>query len=146
MINIRLMNETDLDSVSAIEKEIFSLPWSKKSFSDSLQSENTLFVVAEEEGRIQGYCGMYLSFEEGNITNVAVSPSYRRRHVAYYMLKDILEKAEEKGITNIFLEVRETNVSAIKLYEMFGFEEAGIRKNFYEKPTENALVMWKHNL
>lgn len=146
MTNIRLMKETDLDCVSAIEKEIFSLPWSKKSFSDSLQSENTLYVVAEEEGQIQGYCGMYLSFEEGNITNVAVSPSYRRRHVAYYMLKDILEKAEGKGITNIFLEVRETNVPAIKLYEKFGFEQAGIRKHFYEKPTENALVMWKHNL
>lgn len=146
MINVRLMEEADLDSVAEIEKEIFSLPWSRNAFADSLKSENTLYVVAEDDGEVKGYCGMYLSFEEGNITNVAVSPTYRRHQVAYNMLNYIFEKAKEKGITDAFLEVRETNVPAINLYERLGFEEAGIRKNFYEKPTENALIMWKHNL
>lgn len=146
MVNIRLMKEKDLDRVAAIEKEIFSLPWSKNAFADSLNSENTLYVVAEDDENIKGYCGMYLSFEEGNITNVAVSPAYRKQKVAYNMLNCIFELAKEKGITDVFLEVRETNVPAIKLYEGLGFEDAGIRKNFYEKPTENALIMWKHNL
>lgn len=146
MVNIRLMKETDLNSVVAIEKEIFSLPWSEKSFADSLKSENTLYVVTEDDGEIKGYCGMYLSFNEGNITNVAVSSAYRKQKVAYNMLTYIFGLAKEKGITDAFLEVRETNVPAIKLYETLGFEEAGIRKNFYEKPTENALIMWKHNL
>ena len=146
MINVRLMEEADLDSVAEIEKEIFSLPWSRNAFADSLKSENTLYVVAEDDGEVKGYCGMYLSFEEGNITNVAVSPDYRRHQAAYNMLSYIVEIAKEKGITDVFLEVRETNVPAINLYEKLGFKEAGIRKNFYDKPTENALIMWKHNL
>lgn len=146
MVNIRLMKETDLDMVAEIEKEIFSRPWSRNDFADSLKSENTLYVVAEEDGKVKGYCGMYVSFEEGNITNVAVSPSYRRQQVAHNMLNYILGLAKEKGITDVFLEVRETNVPAIKLYEKLGFAEEGIRKNFYERPTENALIMWKHNL
>lgn len=146
MINIRVMKETDLDSVAAIEKEIFSLPWSKNAFAQSLNIENTLYVVAEDNGEIKGYCGMYLSITEGNITNVAVSPAYRRHQAAYNMLSYILKLAKEKGITDAFLEVRETNVPAIRLYEKLGFQEAGIRKKFYEKPVENALIMWKHNL
>ena len=129
-----------------IEKKIFSIPWSKKSFSDSLQSNHTLYVVAEIDKSIVGYCGMYLSFNEGNITNVAVDPSHRRKKIAGQMLKYILKRAKEKEITDVILEVRETNVPAIKLYEQIGFEEAGIRKNFYEKPVENALIMWKHHL
>lgn len=146
MINIRLMKETDLDMVAEMEKEIFSKPWSKKAFFDSLNSENTLYVVAEDESKIKGYCGMYLSFEEGNITNIAVSSSYRRHYAAYNMLNYIIKLAKEKGITDAFLEVRETNMPAIRLYEKLGFFKEGVRKNFYERPTENALIMWKHNL
>lgn len=146
MVNIRLMKEIDLDGVTEIEKEIFSQPWSKTSFADSLKSKNTMYVVAEDDGDVKGYCGMYLSFTEGNITNVAVSSSCRRQNIAHNMLNYILELAKEKGITDTFLEVRETNVPAIKLYEGLGFEKAGIRKNYYKMPTENALIMWKHNL
>lgn len=146
MISVRLMKETDLDSVAAIEAEIFSLPWSKNAFEDSLKSENTLYVVSENNGVITGYCGMYLSFEEGNITNVAVSPAHRQQGIAHNMLNYIFKLAKEKGIKDTFLEVRETNVAAIKLYEKLGFKEAGMRKNFYDKPAENALIMWKHNL
>lgn len=146
MMNIRLMMEQDLEQVSKIEKEIFSVPWSKKAFLDSLKSENTLYIVAEKDNSVAGYCGMYLSFGEGNITNVAVAPLYRRKKIAARMLDYILHLAKEKKITDVILEVRETNVPAIRLYEKIGFEEAGIRKNFYEKPVENALIMWKHNL
>lgn len=146
MVNIRLMREEDLRQVAEIEKEIFSIPWSEKSFSDSLNSDNTLYVVAEKDDRITGYCGMYFVLNEGNITNVAVASQCRRQGSAVSMLGYILKLAKEKGITDVTLEVRETNAPAISLYEQLGFEEAGIRKNFYEKPVENALVMWKHNL
>lgn len=146
MVNIRLMESADLDSVAVLEKEIFSQPWSKKAFEDSLKSEDTLYVVAEADGELKGYCGMYLSFTEGNITNVAVSPAYRRCHTAYHMLIFIFKLAQAKGITDVFLEVRETNAGAIGLYEKLGFKKAGKRKNFYEKPAEDALIMWKHHL
>lgn len=146
MVNIRLMQEKDLHQVAAIEKNIFSVPWSEKSFSDSLSSKDTLYVVAENDNNIVGYCGMYLSLNEGNITNVAVDSGYRRQNIAFNMLEYILGLAKEKGITDVILEVRETNVPAIMLYEQLGFKEAGIRKNFYIEPVENALIMWKHNL
>ena len=146
MVNIRRMEKQDLEYVAEIEKEIFSVPWSRKAFSDSLNSSNTEYIVAEKNGVIAGYCGIYISFEEGNITNVAVAPEFRRQNMATLMLEHILKLAAERAVTDVILEVRETNVPAIKLYEQLGFEKDGIRKNFYEKPVENALIMWKHNL
>ena len=131
------MSEGDIKQVAAIEKEIFSLPWSEKSFLDSLKKENTVYIVAEIKDEIVAYCGAYISFEEADISNVAVKKNFRRKNVAENMLN--------KGVSDITLEVRETNVPAISLYEKLGFEEAGIRKNFYEKPVENALIMWKHD-
>ena len=127
------MSEGDIKQVAAIEKEIFSLPWSEKSFLDSLKNENTVYIVAEIKDEIVAYCGAYISFEEADISNVAVKKNFRRKNVAENMLNKLT------------LEVREPNVPAISLYEKLGFEEAGIRKNFYEKPVENALIMWKHD-
>ena len=91
------------------------------------------------------YCGAYISFEEADISNVAVKKNFRRKNVAENMLNKLFYECGKKGVSDITLEVRETNVSAISLYEKLGFEEAGIRKNFYEKPVENALIMWKHD-
>lgn len=135
-----------MSQVAEIEKRIFSIPWSKKAFQDSMESENTIYIVAKEQEKVLGYAGMYVSFEEGNITNVAVDINARRRSIGRSLIVDILNKGKEKGVTDVFLEVRETNYAAISLYEKIGFQEAGIRKNFYEKPTENAVVMWKHQL
>lgn len=146
MINIRMMTKEDLPIVALIEEKIFSTPWSEKAFEDSLESSNTIYIVAEKDSNVVGYCGLYMSLDEGNITNVAIAPEYRRQHMAENMLHHMFKLAKEKGIINAFLEVRETNVVAIKLYEKLGFKEAGTRKNFYQKPLENALIMWKHNL
>ena len=146
MIEIREMRVDDLFWVAEMEKQIFSIPWSQKAFRESLDSENTIYIVAIEDEKVLGYVGMYISFEEGNITNVAVSPNYRRKKIGQKLILKILEKAKQKGVTAVILEVRETNVAAISLYEKMGFVEAGIRKNFYEKPTENALIMWKYEL
>ena len=141
----RLMSEGDIKQVAAIEKEIFSLPWSEKSFLDSLKNENTVYIVAEIKDEIVAYCGAYISFEEAGISNVAVKKNFRRKNVAENMLNKLFYECGKKGVSDITLEVRETNVPAISLYEKLGFEEAGIRKNFYEKPVENALIMWKHD-
>ena len=111
-----------------------------------MESDNTIYIVAKENDNVAGYAGMYLSFEEGNITNVAVNPLSRRKGIGEKIVRDILNRAYEKGVRDVFLEVRETNSVAIALYEKIGFKEEGIRKNFYDKPRENALIMWKHNL
>ena len=145
-MTIESMTVDDIAQVAEIERQIFSIPWSEKAFRDSMESDNTIYIVAKENDNVAGDAGMYLSFEEGNITNVAVNPLSRRKGIGEKIVRDILNRAYEKGVRDVFLEVRETNSVAIALYEKIGFKEEGIRKNFYDKPRENALIMWKHNL
>lgn len=140
---IREMQEADLLQVAAIEKANFSVPWSIQSFRESIQLEHTIYLVAEEQEDIMGYCGMYRVFNEGEIVNVAVAEKYRRKGVASSLLEQLFLQSDVLKIDNFFLEVRESNEAAIQLYKKFGFSEAGIRKNFYEKPRENAIFMWK---
>ena len=140
------MTVDDISQVAEIERQIFSIPSSERAFRNSMESDNTIYIVAKENNNVAGYAGMYLSFEEGNITNVAVNPLSRRKGIGEKIVRDILNRAYEKGVRDIFLVVRETNSVAIALYEKIGFKEEGIRKNFYDKPRENALIMWKHNL
>lgn len=140
---IRTMQESDLTQVAAIEKANFSVPWSLESFRESMELEHTIYLVAEEDGNIMGYCGMYRVFNEGEIVNVAVAEAYRRRQVASNLLKQLFTESTTLSVDNFFLEVRESNEAAIQLYKKLGFIEAGIRKNFYEQPRENAIFMWK---
>lgn len=146
MVDIREMTLDDVEQVYHLEKSIFSIPWSKTSFENSIKGKDTLFIVAEKQEEIVGYLGMYLFSEEADISNVVVSKEYRRQHIAKRMLEYIFVQAKSRGVKNVTLEVRETNVAAIRLYERMGFSEAGIRKNYYKEPTENALIMWKQNL
>lgn len=142
-MQLRRMEPEDVKQVAAIEEKNFSVPWSEEAFLDSLALEHTVFVVAEEEGEIAGYCGMYTSFQEGEIVTVAVAEKYRRQGVGSKILQFLIFESLKKNITSFFLEVRESNAAAIGLYECFGFQRIGLRKNFYEKPRENAIVMWK---
>lgn len=143
MIQTRYMREEDLSWVARIERENFSIPWSENAFLESLQKDYTLYVVAEENGEILGYCGLYQACNEGEIVNVAVDGRARRRGVATKLLEFLLFESVKREIDQWFLEVRKSNEPAIALYKSFGFVEAGIRKNFYEKPREDGIVMWK---
>lgn len=143
MIEITRMQAADLDAVAAIENNIFSQPWSKKGFEASLRQPDTLYLTARFEGEIAGYCGLLQSFDEADITNVAVKETYRRKGIAETMLKTLLKLGCERGIEAFTLEVRQSNTGAIALYEKLGFVGCGIRKNFYEKPKEHAVIMWK---
>lgn len=145
-INIRFMTVSDISAVSEIEKKSFSLPWSEKSFEESIGLSHTIFLVAEQKQQILGYCGMYQVFDEGDITNIAVLPEYRGMGIAGRLLEALFGYSAERGIADITLEVRESNAPAIHLYEKYGFERVGIRKNFYEKPVEHAVIMWKKGL
>ena len=138
---IRRMIFDDIPSAVRIEKECFSLPWSEKSFQDSLERDDTFFLVCEEGSEITGYIGMYLSFDEGNITNVAVSPLYRKKGYGEALVSAAKELAKENQIQKIFLEVRVSNAPAISLYKKMGFENLGVRKNFYDHPQEDAGIM-----
>lgn len=143
MLEIREMQTGDLERVAEIEKSIFSMPWSAKGFADSMEQDCTLFLTAVWDGEIAGYCGMFQSFDEADITNVAVAEKSRGRGIAQAMLKELMKKGKERGIAAYTLEVRVGNAAARRLYEKLGFETAGIRRNFYEKPVEDAVIMWK---
>ena len=138
---IRKMEEQDVSWVARVERENFSMPWSEKAFTDSLKQEEALFLVAEEEGNGLGYIGVYLSFEEGEITNVSVDGTQRNRGIGNALVEQLKKEAKERKVERIFLEVRVSNEPAIHLYEKQGFEKAGCWKNFYEKPREDAWVM-----
>ena len=139
---VRRMEEKDLVRVSEIEAANFSVPWSINGFRDALALSHTIFLVAELDGTVAGYVGCYQSFDEGEITNVAVEETLRGKGIAQRILEALLSIGKEQGITAVTLEVRESNTPAIRLYEKLGFESVGIRKRFYEKPTEDAVIMW----
>lgn len=143
-MKIRVMQEEDLDQVCAIECDNFSMPWSRQAFLDSVHNPDHIYMVAEQEQEILGYCGIWGIVGEGQITNVSVKKSSQRQGVASALLDACLKKGDELGLSAYTLEVRESNAKAIALYEKFGFEQAGVRKNFYEKPKEHAIIMWKH--
>lgn len=139
-IIVRPMEETDIAELVLIEKECFSLPWSEQSFRDSYALPYAQFFVGEIGGRIAGYAGLYKVGDEGDITNVAVSHIYRRKGVAKTIMESVIQFAKEQEMDCITLEVRESNSPAIALYEKMGFKNIGVRKNFYEKPIESAII------
>ncbi len=141
-VEISEMTPQDVPEVAALERQIFTMPWSENGFLSSLQSQDTLYLIARREGRLLGYCGFLQSFDEADITNVAVAPEERGRGVAYEMLSELMQRGRERGIMRYTLEVRIGNAVAVHLYQKLGFISAGIRKNFYEKPREDALIMW----
>lgn len=140
-MNITRMKENDLEQVAAIEWEAFSQPWTKQGFLDAINNENTLYLVAEENHSVLGYLGLWQSFEEADITNVAVRADCRRKGVAHCLLEETKRLAAERGITTLTLEVRVSNEPAIRLYEKCGFRSLGVRPGFYEKPREDAMIM-----
>ena len=147
MITIRKMKTMDVDQVCLLEEMAFSMPWHRKSFVEMIENKDALYLVVEEDARpgvVVACCGMRSVVGEGDISNVVVHPNYRKRGIAYRMLTELLERgAHEFGTESYTLEVRQSNIDAIRLYEKLGFVREGIRKNFYEKPTEDAIIMWK---
>ena len=139
-IMVRLMKEEDIDKLVVIEEECFSLPWSKNAFEESFSKDYAYFFVAEIDKEIAGYIGLYKIGSEGDITNIAVSSTYRRKGIGYKLIEAVLDFAKHHKMNTITLEVRESNIPAIGLYERCGFTNIGIRKNFYEKPVENAII------
>jgi len=140
-IIIRKMTEADIDGVYDVEINSFAIPWSKKSFSDELSNSLAIYYIAESEGRVAGYAGMWNVADEGDVTNIAVHPDFRRRGIGKLLMKALFKEAQSSDMRLITLEVRESNAPARKMYESFGFKEVGIRKNYYADNRENAVIM-----
>ena len=140
---IRGMLPKDLDQIINIERICFSLPWSKASLEKELTNELAYYQCAEESGKIAGYMGMWRVIDECHITNVAVLPEYRNRGIAGKLIEKMVEICKCSEISAMTLEVRASNMPAINLYKKYGFFSVGKRPNYYAKPIEDALIMWK---
>ncbi len=142
---IRRMRESDLEGAARLEKRYFSVPWTREQLGESLQSGQYLFLVAEENGQVAGYAGLLRVMDEGDVTNVVVDEAYRGKGLGTRLMAALLEEGRGCGMKEFTLEVRVSNQRAIRLYESLGFVQEGIRKRFYERPVEDALIMWKRD-
>ncbi len=127
--------------LSELEKICFSDPWSEDGIAFEADNEAARFFVALFGGEIAGYAGMLYAADLGNICNIAVFPKFRRHGVGRQLVSALISSAKELGISELTLEVRESNEPAKALYRSFGFKEMGKRKNFYNSPNEDAVVM-----
>lgn len=135
------MQLDDLEQVMTIEEANFSVPWTETGFFTFLLREDTLFLVAEEGEKILGYCGVVTVQDEGDITNVAVEKNSQNQGIGKKLLEEMFQRTQKAGVCRLFLEVRAGNAAALHLYEKMGFVQMGIRKNYYEQPVEDGVVM-----
>ena len=145
-VKIVPMTADHLEELEKLERICFSRPWSRKMLAEELENQCAAFLVAEDSvsGRVLGYAGLMVVADEGYITNVAVFPEYRRQGIAAQILQVFVQFAEANRLAFLTLEVRPSNAAAIALYQGFGFEEVGRRKNYYDLPKEDALILTKY--
>ncbi len=146
MMLVRPMTKRDVSRVHEIEVQSFRTPWSKLSLLGELHNDLAHYYVAEEAGRVIGYGGMWLLFDEAHVTNVAVAPEKRGEHLGRYLLYGMMKAAHERGADRMTLEVRETNTVAQNLYYSFDFEKQGYRRRYYDDTGEGALLLWNEDL
>ena len=138
----REWTKSDISQIAEIEKRCFSDPWSEQAFESGMNSPFFYGILFEEGGQVCAYACEMVIFEDAEILNVAVVPSFRRRGLGKELMLSLENYAKNKGAERLLLEVREGNIPARGLYEKQGFEAYGVRKNYYED-GENAVVMQK---
>ena len=145
-VKIVPMTADHLEELEKLERICFSRPWSRKMLAEELENQCAAFLVAEDSvsGRVLGYAGLMVVADEGYITNVAVFPEYRRQGIAAQILQVFLQFAAANHLAFLTLEVRPSNAAAIALYQGFGFREVGRRRNYYDLPKEDALILTKY--
>lgn len=142
-IKIRELCKEDTGILAEIESRAFSMPWSKDDFDNLLKHDYCFYLVALADEEIAGCCGYTESCGEATIDNVVVAEQYCGKGIAQKMLGELIRRGMERQIHAFTLEVRVSNAAAIHVYEKLGFVSAGIRPKFYEKPMEDAMIMWR---
>lgn len=143
-----LATPDDLDAVLAIEHASFTNPWTREMYLAELDNRDVsfCFLVRDEAGTAVGFCSFWRVLDELHINNVAVLPDQRGRGAGTALLEYALARGRELGARRATLEVRRSNEAARRLYERLGFGVAGVRRGYYTKPDEDALVLWKEAL
>lgn len=141
--SIRKMNDTDIEKVMMIDSLSFPAPWTREIYEQEINKNDFAhYFVIEDDGDIIGYVGLWIVFEDAQITNIAVAPNYRGKNVGKKLFSFAMVFAMQKGAHFLSLEVRPSNEVAKNMYRSFGLQEAGIRKNYYPDNGEDAIVMW----
>ena len=141
-MTVRRATIEDAKEIFAIEMECFSVPWSLDSIETELLNEDKkLYYVIEDADGVVGYAGAWLVYDEGQMTNIAIRPSARRQGFGAKLTSALIEECFKRGMYEIFLEVRISNLSALSLYRQLGFTVKGMRKNYYSEPKEDAYIM-----
>ena len=141
-IVIRPMTIDDVDGVFEVEKNCFEHYWSKGEFEKEMKNDVARYLVADIDGKIVGYVGIWFVAGEGHITNVAVHSDYRGQKIGDILIKHLVKICKDNNIFAMTLEVRVSNIVAQNLYKKYGFKLAGIRKEYYSDNKEDAMIMW----
>lgn len=130
-----------LPQVERLEQVCFSAPWTEAQLRAQLPDDRHVFLVAERGGEVLGYVGLMYVLDEGYISNVAVSPDCRRQGIGAALIAELIRRAGQLELAFLTLEARASNAPAIRLYEKMGFRQVGRRKNYYQRPEEDAILM-----
>ena len=139
---IEKMNKAHVAAVAELETICFHDPWSEKSIASEMENDLALWLVATEDQQVVGYVGSQTVLGWTDMMNIAVAPEYRGQHLSHLLMKSFLDFAAKSDIRYLTLEVREGNIPARNLYYQYGFQDAGVRKGYYQDNGENAIVMW----
>lgn len=145
-LRVRRMEVGDLLRAAALEQSSFSQPWSEKLLAEGLNSPLDTYFVCTCENEIAGYCVLRVLADEGELQRIAVFSEYRRQGVGRKLMEAMLAAAREEGASSVSLEIRESNVGAMRLYEEYGFCQEAVRKKYYQEPEEDAVIMWNRSL
>ena len=140
---LETMNAAHVAQIAALEKICFSDPWSLKSVQSELDDPLSLWLVAVEEERVAGYIGSQSVLGESDMMNVAVHPDFRRQGIGQMLVTALADELKQAGNRCLTLEVRASNAPAITMYQKLGFEQVGLRKNYYRNPREDAKILRK---
>lgn len=143
---IELMNSSHVEGVFEVSKLSLKETWNKESIEKELSNKLAKYLVALDGDNVVGFVGMWIVFDEGDITNISVHPNYRKQGIGNLLMNNLISLCKENKINSLTLEVRESNIKAQNLYKKHEFKEEGLRKNFYDNPKENAIIMWRHNI
>lgn len=140
-LEIKVLDEKHLEDVIRIEEECFSKPWSENAVKDLLSSDKARLQGAFDGDKLVGYSCLEWVLDEGSLTNIAVCNEYRKKGIGAKLMAELMKSAEEKELAFVTLEVRVSNLPAVNLYRKFGFTDVGTRRNYYDAPREDALLM-----
>lgn len=144
MLSLREMKIQDSGQIAELEQEIFTDAWTQTGIEETFAQTHSVIVVAEEESKIQGYCILYVVLDEAEIARIGVTERLRHSGVGSLILQFGEKICKEKGVERLLLDVREGNLPARKFYEKHGFLVDGVRKNFYDNPKEDGVLMSKN--